>query len=107
MLAGIMFAFAQDDLKRMLAFSSVSQIGYVVMGLGSGLTWDFRSTILPALLKGMLFLCTGALLYTSSTIYISGLRGKETRAEWIRCYRLISLSAGARPGPRPSFMELR
>jgi len=36
MLIGILMAWAQDDLKRLLAFHSVSQIGYVIEGLGFG-----------------------------------------------------------------------
>ena len=31
-----MYAMVQTDLKRMLAFSTVSQIGYMIMGLGIG-----------------------------------------------------------------------
>ncbi len=36
MLYNVMVAFAQNDLKRLLAFDSVSQMGYVILGLGMG-----------------------------------------------------------------------
>jgi len=36
MLLGIILALAQDDLKRLLAYSSVSQMGYVLVGIGLG-----------------------------------------------------------------------
>lgn len=36
MLICVILAFAQDDLKRLLAFDSVSQMGYVILGLGVG-----------------------------------------------------------------------
>ncbi len=36
MAVGVMYAMVQTDLKRMLAFSTVSQIGYMMMGLGIG-----------------------------------------------------------------------
>ena len=36
MLAGILIAYQQTDLKRMLAYSSVSQMGYIILGLGIG-----------------------------------------------------------------------
>ena len=102
MLAGIMFAFAQDDLKRMLAFSSVSQIGYVVMGLGIGTYLGFFGALYHlfnhALLKGMLFLCTGALLYTSGTTYISSLRGKENKNVLTAiCFFIGALAIGGLP----------
>jgi formate hydrogenlyase subunit 3/multisubunit Na+/H+ antiporter MnhD subunit len=35
---GILIAIVQDDLKRLLAYSSISQIGYVFVGIGSGTT---------------------------------------------------------------------
>ena len=34
MVAGIVLALSQDDLKRLFAYSSVSQIGYVLAGVG-------------------------------------------------------------------------
>ena len=36
MAVGVMYAMVQTDLKRMLAFSTVSQIGYMMMGIGIG-----------------------------------------------------------------------
>ena len=36
MAVGVMYAMVQTDLKRMLAFSTVSQIGYMMLGIGIG-----------------------------------------------------------------------
>jgi len=36
LLIGVFFALAQHDLKRLLAFHTVSQIGYMMLGLGLG-----------------------------------------------------------------------
>jgi multicomponent Na+:H+ antiporter subunit D len=37
MVVGVLLALGQSDFKRMLAYSSISQIGYITMGLGLGL----------------------------------------------------------------------
>lgn len=102
MLLGIIFAFAQDDLKRMLAFSSVSQMGYVLMGLGVGTYLGFFGALFHlfnhALLKGMLFLCTGALLYSSGTTRISQLRGQEGKNILTAiCFFIGALAIGGMP----------
>ncbi|TEB11826.1 complex I subunit 5 family protein [Pelotomaculum propionicicum] len=102
MLSGIVFAFAQDDLKRMLAFSSVRQIGYVMMGLGLGSSLGYFGALYHflnhALLKAMLFLCTGALVYTSGTTLISQLRGrKEKGALTAICFFTGALAIGGMP----------
>jgi len=42
MWGGVLLAQAQDDLKRILAFHSVSQMGYVLVALGSARGWAWR-----------------------------------------------------------------
>jgi NADH-quinone oxidoreductase subunit L len=65
MLAGL-FALHQLDLKKTLAFSTVSQLGLVMMGLGSA---DPASALAHVLthggFKALLFLCAGVLLHLS------------------------------------------
>jgi len=69
MVVGIVMALAQDDLKRMLAFSSVSQISYVFEGLGlgtyMGIYGGLFHLINHTLIKALLFLCVGALMYST------------------------------------------
>ncbi|HEX3010647.1 MAG TPA: proton-conducting transporter membrane subunit [Syntrophomonadaceae bacterium] len=102
MLLGIIFAFAQDDLKRMLAFSSVSQMGYIIMGFGVGsylgFFGSFYHILNHAILKGLLFLCTGALLYTNGTTFISGLRYKEGKNKLTTiCFFVAAFAVGGLP----------
>ncbi|TEB15785.1 Na(+)/H(+) antiporter subunit A [Pelotomaculum sp. FP] len=102
MLSGIVFAFAQDDLKRMLAFSSVSQIGYVMMGLGLGSSLGYFGALYHflnhALLKSMLFLCVGALVYTSGTTLISELKGQKGKSALTAiCFFIGALGIGGMP----------
>ena len=83
MIVGPVMAIAQTDIRRMLAYSSVGQIGYIVMGisLGShaamvgGLTHLFNH----ALMKGGLFLVVGVLVYKTGITKITELRGLGRR----------------------------
>ncbi len=63
LLVGALFAAIQTDLKRLLAFSTVSQVGYMMLGLGLGTPLGVAAGLLlclnHALFKGGLFLCAG------------------------------------------------
>ena len=67
MILGSVMALAQSDFKRMLAYSSVAQIGYIVLGIGLANTAGFTGGILHlvnhAFMKGGLFLVAGAIVY--------------------------------------------
>ena len=67
MMAGSVMAIAQTDLKRMLAFSSVAQVGYIVLGVGlaneMGLTGGLLHIVNHAFMKCCLFLVAGAIIY--------------------------------------------
>lgn len=66
-LYGSIMAIAQTDLKRMLAYSSVAQIGYVILGLSLANPWAFAGALLHvlahAVMKGGLFMVSGNLMY--------------------------------------------
>jgi hydrogenase-4 component B len=87
---GVLFALAQHDLKRLLAYHSVENIGIIAMGIGVGLLG--RSHHLPvvavlgfggallhvfnhALFKGLLFLAAGAVAHAAHTREIDHLGG--------------------------------
>lgn len=63
MIMGSMFALGQKDIKRMLAYSSVSQVGYILLGFSiftfGGLVATFFYMVSHAFLKGLLFLVAG------------------------------------------------
>jgi len=67
MIVGSLYAIAQNDLKRMLAYSTVAQIGYIVMGIAlankAGLTGSLLHILNEASTKGCLFLVAGAIMY--------------------------------------------
>jgi len=63
-LIGAFFAISQTDLKRVLAFSTVSQLGFMMAGLGSGGTEAaFFHLITHAFFKACLFLCAGSVIH--------------------------------------------
>ncbi len=79
LVLGDIMALAQDDLKRMLAYSSVSQMGYVLMGLGIGTQLGIYAGLFHllnhALAKSLLFLAVGAVTYSTGARAISQLGG--------------------------------
>jgi len=79
MILGSVMAIAQSDFKRMLAYSSVAQIGYIVLGIGLANTAGFTGGILHlinhAFMKGGLFLVAGAIVYRTGLREIREFRG--------------------------------
>jgi len=71
-LLGNLMALRQTQVKRLLAYSSISQVGYILLGIGvaaayqqtNGAAGGFFHLINHALMKGSAFLAAGALLYT-------------------------------------------
>ncbi len=83
MLAGAVLALLQDDAKRLLAYSSISQMGYVLLGIGVGtnlsLAGALYHSINHGLFKGLLFLCAGAVIHSTGMRNLSDLGGLRKR----------------------------
>jgi multicomponent Na+:H+ antiporter subunit D len=83
MIAGAVLAYFQRDFKRMLAYSSISQIGYIVIGLGLGnmlgLVGALFHVLNHAIFKSLLFLNSGAVQYRLGTRDIEEMGGLENR----------------------------
>jgi multicomponent K+:H+ antiporter subunit A len=83
MLIGVVFAMAQTDLKRLLAFHTVSQLGYVVTGLALGTSLGVAAGLFyaasHALFKGTLFMCAGAVQRATGTRDMKKLGGLSAR----------------------------
>ena len=79
MVLGSGMAIAQSDFKRMLAYSSVAQIGYIVLGIGlantAGFTGGMLHLVNHAFMKGGLFLVAGAIVYRTGLREIREFRG--------------------------------
>jgi multicomponent Na+:H+ antiporter subunit D len=72
-------AVFQSDLKRMLAYSSVGQVGYITLGIAlatlNGLTGGLVHLLNHALIKGALFMSIGAVVFRSGKVAIEDLAG--------------------------------
>jgi hydrogenase-4 component F len=83
MLLGILLALPQNDLKRLLAYSSVSQMGYVLVGIGLGTYLGCYGGLFHllnhALFKSLLFMCVGAVICATGLRRISDLGGLRNR----------------------------
>ncbi|MFH0848282.1 MAG: NADH-quinone oxidoreductase subunit M [archaeon] len=79
MIVGNLMALLQSDLKRLLAFSSIAQMGYIVFGISlatlSGVTGSLFHIMNHAITKGLLFFCSGAFLYTIESRNLEELAG--------------------------------
>ncbi|HCX66698.1 MAG TPA: cation:proton antiporter, partial [Rhodobiaceae bacterium] len=86
MFAASLVAIFQDDLKRMLAYSSIAQIGYMLLGLAFLTHTGLMATIVHlfnhAVTKGALFMVAGCFILSAGTSSISSLRGIGRDMPW-------------------------
>ncbi|MTI95601.1 MAG: monovalent cation/H+ antiporter subunit D family protein [Firmicutes bacterium] len=76
---GSLFAITQTDIKRMLAYSSVAQVGYIFMGIAlvsaRGATGGLLHIFNHAVMKSLLFTAAGAIIYKTGIRKIDDLNG--------------------------------
>ena len=79
LLFGVGMALAQTDLKRLLAYSTINQIGIIFIGLGIGtelgLTGALFHVLNHTIMKGALFFCAGMMIAEAGTRDVQGLSG--------------------------------
>lgn len=79
-------AVFQTDLRRMLAYSSVAQVGYMLLGLSigtaAGLSAGMFHLVNHALLKGALFMAVAGVALSIGTTQLSAFAGVARRAPW-------------------------
>jgi hydrogenase-4 component B len=93
-LLGILYAIAENDLKRLLAYSSVENIGIIFLGLGTSLVFlahgapvgaalalvaALLHTFNHALFKSLLFLGAGAISHSAHSVNLNELGGLQRR----------------------------
>jgi multicomponent Na+:H+ antiporter subunit A len=97
MVVGVAYAMVQHDLKRMLAFHTVSQIGYIMTGLGIGTPLAIVAALLHclnhSLFKGGLFLAAGSVQHATGTRDMNKLGGLATRMPYTTIVWLISVGS--------------
>jgi hydrogenase-4 component B len=107
-LLGVLYALVEHDLKRLLAFHSIENIGIILMGLGASLLFiSFHQPALAALalvaglyhtlnhacFKGLLFLGAGAVLCATGTKNMEELGGLIRRLPWTAFFFLLGAVA--------------
>jgi proton-translocating NADH-quinone oxidoreductase chain N len=88
MTVGNVMAYAQfthkdQDLKRILAYSSIAQMGYIILGVGVGLAYGIFTgyegglfhIMTHAFMKGLAFLCAGVFIHELGTRYLDEMQG--------------------------------
>ena len=83
----------QDNVKRMLAYSSVAQVGYMVLGISlvssAGLTAALLHLFNHALMKGTLFLALGCVAYRLGSVRLGAMAGLGQRMPWTMAAFLV------------------
>ncbi|MFA5032919.1 MAG: proton-conducting transporter membrane subunit [bacterium] len=79
MVAGALLALPQIDFKRMLAYSSISQVGYIILGIASGnfigITGGLFHLVNHGVFKSLLFMDAGSVEFATKTRKLNELGG--------------------------------
>ena len=105
---GTLWAIAQDDAKKLLAYSSVAQLGYIIVGIAVGTPLAMLSALFMAvmhgLFKGALFLVTGAIERQTGTTNFTEVTGLIRKMPWTFITALMSIIALAGIPPLGGFV---
>jgi len=86
MLSASTVALFEADVKRLLAYSSVAQIGYMVLGIGLGTVAGLTATLIHmfnhALIKGALFMAVGAVFMRVGSARVDDFAGLGKEMPW-------------------------
>jgi hydrogenase-4 component B len=107
-ILGVLFALAQHDLKRLLAYHSVENIGIILIGIGFGML-GLATGVTPlavvgiaagllhvlnhSIFKSLLFLAAGAVQHAAHTLDLEELGGLLKRMKWTGTTFLIGATA--------------
>jgi hydrogenase-4 component B len=110
---GVLYALMEHDIKRLLAFHSIENIGIILMGVGAAMLFlSYGNTALAAvaliaglyhvlnhaMFKGLLFLGAGSVVYATHTRNIEELGGLAKKLPWTSAFFLIgSVAISALP----------
>jgi hydrogenase-4 component B len=119
-LFGVIFAAVQDDMKRLLAYSSIENIGLIVMGMGLAIIFtayhmhSLAALALTAMLyhclnhaifKSLLFLGTGSVLHATHERSLGKLGGLMRYMPWVAGTALVGAIAAAGLPPSNGFVS--
>jgi hydrogenase-4 component B len=119
-LFGVLFATVQTDMKRLLAYSSIENIGIIVAGVGLAILFKtYGKTLLSAIaltaalyhslnhafFKSLLFLATGSVLHATKERSLGKLGGLIHRMPWVAWLALVGTLAIAGLPPLNGFVS--
>jgi len=108
MIYGGAMALMQDDIKKLLAYSSISHMGYIIFGLGSqsmlGVTGSALMWIPHALGETILFLMAGSLILRTGTRSMSNLGGIARKMPYTATIAMIAVLTMIGVPPTSGFM---
>jgi hydrogenase-4 component B len=117
---GVLYALVDHDLKRLLAFHSIENIGIILLGVGSAVLYHGAGLPAPALLglaaalyhtvnhaafKALLFLGAGAVVHATGTRNMEDLGGLIKRMPWTAACFLVGSAAIAALPPLNGFVS--
>jgi multicomponent Na+:H+ antiporter subunit D len=90
---GVIFACLANNIRRILAYDIVSQVGYMVAGIGIGTHMTLNGVSAHAyahiLYKGLLFMSTGCLIYATGINKLTQLGGLAKKLPWVFIFYMI------------------
>ncbi len=102
------YALIQTDARKLLAYSSVAQLGYIIVGLSTGTKLGVMSAlylaVLHAVFKGALFMVVGAVERQAGTTDMTKVSGLIRRMPWTFFVALVSIIALAGVPPVGGFV---
>jgi hydrogenase-4 component B len=117
---GVLYALMEHDLKRLLAYHSIENIGIILMGLGASLMFlhsghpvlaslaliaGLYHTINHAVFKALLFLGAGAVLHATHTRNMEEMGGLAKRMRWTALFFLVGAAAISALPPLNGFVS--
>ncbi len=105
---GTLWAVKQDDAKKLLAYSSVAQLGYIITGIAIGTELAMLAglflAVMHALFKGALFMVVGAIERQTGTTNFTEVTGLVRKMPWTFITALFSIIALAGIPPLGGFV---
>jgi hydrogenase-4 component B len=107
-ILGVLYALMQHDLKRLLAYHSIENIGIILLGLGAGMmalssgrpglaavgiAASLYHVLNHAVFKGLLFLSAGGVVMATGTRHIEEMGGLVKRMPWTALFFLVGAAA--------------
>lgn len=109
-ILGAALALGQDDLKRVLAYDTVSQMGVLTVGLGTGslkgLAGMTYHLVDHALFKALLFLCAGAIVHATGMTRLSQMGGLARHRPFVTGAFVVGALAIAGIPPMNGYVSL-